>query len=99
MNPLWALPLTLAFPILPWLSLSPLWVAEKHSAQAVLLLLSAALAADFWWGRPLGGFALLLVVVTGLIYWAEKRWPGDERTFKIAAVALSAALVIIYWSR
>lgn len=92
MNLILSLVLTLLLPIIPWISLSAWWVMKNLTVTWLWTLFVAGLTLDFWWGRTLGATSLVLLGLTGLLYFGQKAWPASSRSF--TPLALIASLII-----
>ena len=96
MNPVLAFLLSLFLPILPWIALSPFWVAKTSSIIGIWLLLLLGVVVDIWWARPLGSTSLLLCLMVIALYFGARAWPGSYKSFSPAGLILSLVLFELY---
>lgn len=87
---------TLFLPILPWISVVPLWVAKEKAEWAMIVLAVLGVVLDIWWGTPLGLTALFLIGVSSLVRIVGDWWPSDQRMFVVVAVIFSAVAMEAY---
>lgn len=88
--------LSLAVPILPWISLSPWWVTKTGSIVGIWSLLIFGILLDIWWAKPLGGTSLILAATSAALYFGVKAWPASYRSFSPVALVTSFIIFELY---
>ncbi len=88
--------LSLLWPIVPWIGLSPGLGVSKYNLYLLPVLAVSGLLLDLWWGKSLGGASLLLLLLVAITKITSKFWPTERQSLSIASGVFSLLAMEIY---